>query len=394
MSQYTSESEFNLEKRVHITNEIPPYDYYEGVHSLLTDDIWKWLLGYSEIEYDNDHKDIVDDLGDDPFYEGVDYYHKSVNGTESTKYGPSSKEYFYENLTEDSFIKIAEYSKIKDLNLANFATLSDIESEYKVKLTDLEISTSTFNKLPLKRVTSIDLMTEPGYIYLLNITDDMYDKYCVFSKVEKDKEYRTLVKLGIKVKYEKYHTMDINGVLLPEEDLFLHEIYRYFETLYPDDPDWTDLLTNNEVNDAINNAAAMVNYQPDNNFFEFVAKNLETDENNVTREAFKIKLRNLTNNAYRRKLYGSRYGYRMFGADIFENLLIYPMGTYIPIKPINVALTYDGKAITEDNVSKFDSSLFETIVPPKTLYNRYVDQYDSHYYNKFRLIDFLCGSRL
>ena len=388
---YTSNSEFE-NNHVSYTNEIPPYDYYEGVHSLLTDDIWKWLLGYSEIEYDNDHKDIVDDLGDDPFYEGVDYYHKSVNGTESTKYGPSSKEYFYENLTEDSFIKIAEYSKIKDLNLANFATLSDIESEYKVKLTDLEISTSTFNKLPLKRVTSIDLMTEPGYIYLLNIADDMYDKYCVFSKVEKDKEYRTLVKLGIKVKYEKYHTMDINGVLLPEEDLFLHEIYRYFETLYPDDPDWTDLLTNNEVNDAINNAAAMVNYQPDNNFFEFVAKNLETDENNVTREAFKIKLRNLTNNAYRRKLYGSRYGYRMFGADIFENLLIYPMGTYIPIKPINVALTYDGKAITEDNVSKFDSSLFETIVPPKTLYNRYVDQYDSHYYNKFRLIDWTGSS--
>ena len=388
---YTSNSEFE-NNHVSYTNEIPPYDYYEGVHSLLTDDIWKWLLGYSEIEYDNDHKDIVNDLGNDPLYEGVDYYHKSVNGTESTKYGPSSKEYFYENLTEDSFIKIAEYSKIKDLNLANYPTLSDIESEYKVKLTDLEISTSTFNKLPLKRVTSIDLMTEPGYIYLLNITDDMYDKYCVFSKIEKGKEYRTLVKLGIKVKYEKYHTMNINGVLLPEEDLFLHEIYRYFETLYPDNPDWTDLLTNNEVNDAINNAAAMVNYQPDNNFFELVARNLETDENNVIKEAFKIKLRNLTNNAYRRKLYGSRYGYRMFGADIFENLLIYPMGTYIPIKPIDVALTYNGKAITESNISEFDSSLFEVTVPPKNLYNRYVDQYDSHYYNKFRLIDWTGSS--
>ena len=388
---YTSNSEFE-NNHVSYTNEIPPYDYYEGVHSLLTDDIWKWLLGYSEIEYDNDHKDIVNGLGNSPLYEGVDYYHKSVNGTESAKYGPSPKEYFYENLTEDSFIKIAEYSKIKDLNLANFATLSDIESEYKVKLTDLEISTSTFDKLPVKRVTSIDLMTEPGYIYLLNISGDMYDKYCVFSKVEKNKEYRTLVKLGIKVKYEKYHTMDINGVLLPEEDLFLHEIYRYFETLYPDDPDWTDLLTNNEVNDAINNAAAMVNYQPDNNFFELVAKNLETNKDNAIREAFKIKLRNLTNNAYRRKLYGSRYGYRMFGADIFENLLIYPMGTYIPIKPINVALTYDDKAITENNVSKFDSSLFKAIVPPKTLYNRYIDQYDSHYYNKFRLIDWTGSS--
>ena len=388
---YTSNSEFE-NNHVSYTNEIPPYDYYEGVHSLLTDDIWKWLLGYSEIEYDNDHKDIVNGLGNSPLYEGVDYYHKSVNGTESAKYGPSPKEYFYENLTEDSFIKIAEYSKIKDLNLANFATLSDIESEYKVKLTDLEISTSTFDKLPVKRVTSIDLMTEPGYIYLLNISGDMYDKYCVFSKVEKNKEYRTLVKLGIKVKYEKYHTMDINGVLLPEEDLFLHEIYRYFETLYPDDPDWTDLLTNNEVNDAINNAAAMVNYQPDNNFFELVAKNLETNKDNAIREAFKIKLRNLTNNAYRRKLYGSRYGYRMFGADIFENLLIYPMGTYIPIKPINVALTYDNKAITENNVSKFDSSLFKAIVPPKTLYNRYIDQYDSHYYNKFRLIDWTGSS--
>lgn len=384
---YTSNSEFE-NNHVSYTNEIPPYDYYEGVHSLLTSDIWKWLLGYSEIEYDNDHKDIVSDLGDSPLYEETDYYHKSVNGTESVKYGPSSKEYFYENLTEDSFIKIAEFSKIKELNAAAFPTISALEDKFQVKLTGLKISTNNiFKKLPLKRVTSIDFMTEPGYVYLLNIGGDMYDKYCVFSKVENDREYRTLVKLGVKVKYEKYHTMDLNGVLLPEEDLFLHEIYRYFETLYPDDPDWVDLLTNNEVNDAITNAAAMVNYQPDNNFFELVAKNLEADENDAVKEAFKIKLRNLTNNAYRRKLYGSRYGYRMFGADIFENLLVYPIGTYIPIKPVKAAISYDGRAVTENNISNFDSSLFEIKLPPKTLYNRYVDQYDPHYYNKFRLID-------
>ena len=90
---YTSNSEFE-NNHVSYTNEIPPYDYYEGVHSLLTDDIWKWLLGYSEIEYDNDHKDIVNGLGNSPLYEGVDYYHKSVNGTESAKYGPSPKEYY------------------------------------------------------------------------------------------------------------------------------------------------------------------------------------------------------------------------------------------------------------------------------------------------------------
>lgn len=48
----TSDSQFNDEKRVQITNEIPPYDLSEGVHHLLRNDFWKWLLGYSYITFD------------------------------------------------------------------------------------------------------------------------------------------------------------------------------------------------------------------------------------------------------------------------------------------------------------------------------------------------------
>ena len=61
MSQYTSESEFNLEKRVHITNEIPPYDMFDALNSVMqttvkngevVPSIWQWILGYTKVEYD------------------------------------------------------------------------------------------------------------------------------------------------------------------------------------------------------------------------------------------------------------------------------------------------------------------------------------------------------
>jgi hypothetical protein len=301
---YTSNSEFDANTRVQITNEIPPYDFYEGVNSALTDGIWKWLLGYTSVTFDVDTKTKLleghtfDSTSAKESYlaNHKDYYaHKTVNGVDSETYGPT---------------------------------------------------TST-----------------------------------------------------------TYHSMELNGVLVPEEDLFLHEIYRYLYCLYPDHPDWTQLLTNAEINDAISSAAAMVNYTPDNNFFELVAESLDssqsTDDKNI--ESFKIKFRNLTDNAFRRKLYGSRFGYRMFTNDIFQTCSIFPLGTYLPILPVDKSLyTTSDSGTTKNDLVKgddgtynidsqsslqSDGSTFCSEVPTRSLTNRFIDTYDSHYQNKFRLID-------
>ena len=58
---YTSNKEFDLERRVHITNEIPPYDMYDALNSSLqytvdergeiVPTIWKWVLGSSKVGF-------------------------------------------------------------------------------------------------------------------------------------------------------------------------------------------------------------------------------------------------------------------------------------------------------------------------------------------------------
>ena len=43
MSLYTSRSEFEIEKRVQFTNEIPPYDMFGGLNSVLQTDLKLFL---------------------------------------------------------------------------------------------------------------------------------------------------------------------------------------------------------------------------------------------------------------------------------------------------------------------------------------------------------------
>ena len=194
---YTSNEEFDFERRVHLTNEIPPYDMYEGLNPVLqttTDEhgeivptIWKWVLGSSKVGYnlpysirreDEDGKyednsasnslvgryDIVrdepDDYGDSPI-DNNDVFYKSVNGVVSPVYGPRIE--------------------------------GDTEEERRIN--------------------------------------------------------------GL---HKIYHSMAIDGVWLPEFDLLLHENYRYLENLYPDHPDYRYLLTKNEVDDSFNAAGAVL----------------------------------------------------------------------------------------------------------------------------------------
>lgn len=268
MSLFTSNSEFDAEKHIQITNEMPPYDMYTGVNSVLQNDMWKWFLGYTKVTTDVDYNS-------NPALT----YTKKTNGNQSEVYGPKPKNLY------------------------------------------------TIDGRPIHTIP-------------------------------------------------KFRSLEVNGALSVEQDLFLHEIYRYLDTLYPDHYDWRHLLTNNEINDAFTNAAAVVDYKPNNDFFDLVARNLEgiETEDEIEVESLKIKLRNLRNNAYRRKLYGSKIGYRMFCGDIFQLCSIYPLGTYTTLQPIDKDVLYNG--LDEDDIS------IEQINS-----HRKIDTLNQNYSKKFKLID-------
>lgn len=160
-----------------------------------------------------------------------------------------------------------------------------------------------------------------------------------------------------------FHSMEINGAYLPEEDLFLHEIYRYLGNIYPDHPDYRFLLTNNEVNDKIVEAGSIVDYKPDTAYFEYITKAmmLNATDDDVLRESIKMKMRNLLANAGRRKLYGSRMGIRAFGGDVLQHTSIFPVGTAITLQP--------------------------TLTQCNNILEKQIDYYNPNFTKKFKLID-------
>ena len=280
---YTSDSEFDVETRVQLTNEIPPMDMYDGVHSALKNSTWKWLLGFSDITLNLEYKGNNNpDDDEEPL--------KIVNGTVADNYGPKP-------------------TKVWNPDTESYET-----------------------KNP--------------------------------SKIAR---------------------MDINGVLLPEDDLFLHEIYRYLSVLYPDHPDWIELLTHNEIIDAFENAAALIDYKPNDKFFLLVAENLEklSSDTDSTREEFKLLLRNLTNAAYRRKFYGTSAGLKMIAAQIYEQTSVFPVGQYLPLKPEAVTQVAEN---TEEGVLIAPKS-------DKTTTQHEIDTFDPNYKKRFRLIDWDGSSR-
>ena len=203
MALYTSNSEFDLETRVQLTNEMPTTRDYEYLHHSLRNDTWKWLIGTEDVTYDLP-------VGGSESH-NLEAPVKIVNGKQAENYGPNKQQVW--DPTTESYVE----------------------------------KTPTFYK------------------------------------------------------------MEINGVLAAEHDLFLHEIYRYLSCLYPDHPDWLNLLTRNEILDAFNNAAAMVDYKPNNEFFRLVAETIQSDDPDV--EEFKLNLRNLTNNATPRQEASKETGY-------------------------------------------------------------------------------------
>jgi hypothetical protein len=223
VSSLTSDSEFNLVKRVQITNEVPPGALWALLPSGLRNDFWKYFIGTSEVVHG------VTESGGDDIYSSI---RKTVNGSVSSVYGPSDG--------------------------------------------------------------------------------------------------------------SAYHSMAIDGVILPELDLFLHEIYRYFDHLYPDHPDYAQLLTAAELNDAFYAAAAIIGYVPDYRFLEKWSQSITGTA--LTREELKWKIRDLRSAAFRRKFSGAYLGYKLVFSSMYRHGAVYPTGTYVP-------KTADGKIdVTSGNL--------------------------------------------
>lgn len=266
---YSSTDEFDINTRVHITNELPPLDMFDMVHSSMKNEYWKWFVGDSFLSHDiqynefTDGSEIINKNGELEQYSISKY----VNGIRCKDYGP---------IPMNKWIP-AHKELIGD-------EVEFIEGHY-----------------------------EPDYS-------------------------------------ETYHRYELNGVLLPEFDLLLHEGYRYLNNLYPDHPDWMKLLTLNEFNDEIQQTAYLIDYAEDVNFMDWLSYFLKSkgeDEDAVAmQEAANLKIRNLKHHAFRRKFYGSKTGSRMLGADIFQHTSIYPLAEYIPIEPFERPETFksvDGK---------------------------------------------------
>lgn len=272
---YTSNSEFDLETRVQITNEVPTLRSFQQMHhSLQSSNTWKWLIGDETVTYElpvggkyvKDADGNLNELYAAPV--------KTVNGKQAPKYGPKVSQKW-------------------------------------------------------------------------NPKKEVYEEYI-----------------------PHYHKKEITGTWVVEQDLFLHEVYRYLRTVYPDHPDWLNLLTRNEIIDAFNNAAAMVDYKPNNEFFKLVADSIEFEDPGV--EEFKLNLRNLTSNAARRKFYGSTLGYRMVGHDAYENIMVFPVGK-------NLTLEAQNREERKNEVIDVKQYI--------------IDTFDERYQTLFRRIDWLGNSR-
>lgn len=319
---YSSNDEFDLAKRVQITNEMPPQDMYDMAHSMIKNDLWKWFFGSSYLSYDiqynesTDGKETVDSEG----YLKEASIAKYVNGIRAKDYGPTPR-----------FVWNPDYKK-------------DYQ-EYVDFLGDTAVD---------------DPYTEDNFKY--------------------------------KIEYPTYHRIEIDGALLPEVDLFLHEIYRYLGVLYPDHPDYNQLLTDNEFNDEIMQAGALIDYTPDFTYFEWLSKRLDysnLDQSKLStyyeNEAAKLKIRNLLQFAFNRKLAGSKSGIRMFLSDIFQHVSIFPAAQYVPYLPF--------EKDNEDSNKSLDIKWYLRFYKkPDGFIARNIDKNHVLYKKQFRLIDWTNAS--
>jgi hypothetical protein len=213
---YTSDTEFDLVKRIQITNEVPPLSLWHTLPSALQNDFWKYVIGTVEVETNVDvtSKELSPK--------------KIVNNVIAPQYGPPVPE------------------------IPNFETP------------------------------------------------------------------------------EKFHSLHMDGVIIPEYDFMLHELYRYLGDIYPDHPDYAQLLTPLELNEMFRAAAAIIGYTPNYTFLENWSRSI--NGSSMTDEEIKWKIRDLRSLAFRRKFFGSYQGYKMLFSSMHRHGSVYITGTYQPYK--------------------------------------------------------------
>lgn len=319
MSMYTSTSEFDIDRRVQITNETPVLNLFEALNSTMQNDFYEWIIGTEEVSYN------------------VPYSIKQEN----------------------------ENGEFEDNSGAGYVGRFDI-----IRSSVDEDGAENLNELERNQVYFKSMNGYVSPIYGPRV-DETLDGPKTF-----------------------YHSKKISGVILPEYDFLLHHFYRYLECLYPDHPDWRILLTPTEMNDAFRACGKLIDYSPNNPFFDKVAKSLSKtlSDDEIESEATMIKIHNLRDEAYRRKFYGTYAGYKMLGNDIFQHISVFPVATYLPIKPFSNSENYK---LDESHTLKYYEGLFNENFKTEEDFKKYVntrlrkiDTFSKRYSNKFKLIDY------
>jgi len=191
------------------------------------------------------------------------------------------------------------------------------------------------------------------YINGIRIKD--YGPQPTWNQISYDEEGNPLYEIP------EYTRTEINGTLLPDLDLLLHECYRYLQYQVPNHPDFVQILTDNEIDDQIEDIADLIDYKINTNILNYLGRQvvhytelhqkpldpveygeLLTDSQSLLdqdHESIKVKMRNLFNNVFRRKLYGSKNGYWEFGADANLMVQAYEVAQYLPYKPFYLDFT-------------------------------------------------------
>jgi hypothetical protein len=119
-----------------------------------------------------------------------------------------------------------------------------------------------------------------------------------------------------------------DDIISPEMDLFLFDVFKYLGTLYPDEPDFDQILTEEEINDAMIAAAKIIDYQPDYKFLKKWSASLPIPDDQRAREEFKWKIKDLESYSYRRKYFGSYTGYKLIFSSMGLHGSVYIAGNY------------------------------------------------------------------
>lgn len=363
IQSYTSNDEFYLNKRVWENNELPSWDPYDAVHSMLHDELWKEFLGSTSITYDVpfNYETEAEEYFDSENIITHPSIAKYVNGIRSNNYGPVPY-YHYEKDQPTSNGGMADYDEEKYNKYGN--------PEYIERKHSL-------------RYNSIGNI-EPALTY-----------------VPGQWIYRPI--------WPTYTRYEIDGTIAPEFDFLLHEGYRYLKTLYPNHPDYNTLLTTNEINDEFNQISTLINFPINCAFYDWLATQLKYDPSIdvvdlyqlYKDEALKLKFRNLTKHAFRRKLFGAKAGYWMFGSEALQHITVYPVAEYLPLKPHlynELSEKYIGTPLENeyiyDNITGYISGNFSGKIIGQFAGNIVKEDQVSGYYNEgnFNLDENIYGS--